>query len=273
MTARLGARPGGRVVSWGERALVVVLAALSSASADPDEYRLGPNDVVHLDVYGQKADLGGDYIVTSGGHVAVPFCGEGVPVALLTVLEAQDAIRDCLAVTLRDPQLKLTVVEHRSQRVELVGAVAKPGDYYLDGAISLRAMLARAGGVELERSTGVVAVVRGEERIELPLDQVGGETDTVRLQPGDVILVEQSEVVLVGGQVAKPGPIAFTDGMTVMQALLRAGDATPVANLAGSYILRDEEKIAVNIRKMRKGRGADFVLEPGDTLFVPESPL
>jgi polysaccharide export outer membrane protein len=197
-----------------------------------------------------------------------------VLVSELTVLEAQEAIRACLADgVLREPQLKLTMVDHRSQKVELVGAVAKPGEYFLDGEITLRAMLARAGGVELDRTTGVVAVVRGEERITMTLDQVGGDTDTVHLQPGDVILVEQSEVVLIGGQVAKPGPVAFTEGMTVTQALLRAGDATPVANLARSYILRDGAKIPVNIRKMRKGRGEDFALEPGDTLFIPESPI
>jgi hypothetical protein len=38
-------------------------------------------------------------------------------------------------------------------------------------------------------------------------------------------------------------------------------------------VLRGTDKIALNLRKIRRGKAADFLMEPGDKLFVPESPL
>lgn len=255
--------------------LGAVLLAVGVAAAQapaPADYHVGPRDVLHVDVYA-KADLSGEYAVTSDGEISFPFCGL-VRVADLTVIEAEQAIRTCLLDgVLVDPQLSIRVHEFRSQRVEVRGAVAKPGAYFLDGPTTLRQMLGRAGDVEIEQSTGVVAVLRGEERITITFSDINGAQGEMLLTADDVVLVDEGAVVLVGGQVAKPGPVAYTEGLTVTEALVRAGDATGVANLAASYVLRDGEKIEVNLRRIRKGRAADLLLQPGDQVVVPESPF
>ena len=52
-----------------------------------------------------------------------------------------------------------------------------------------------------------------------------------------------------------------------------AGGASKTANLRKAYVLRDGRKIAVGIQKVMKGDQDDFLLFPGDQLYIEESVL
>ena len=45
------------------------------------------------------------------------------------------------------------------------------------------------------------------------------------------------------------------------------------AMLKGAYIVRNGEKLPVNLRRIGDGRESDLVMQPGDQLFIKESPL
>jgi protein involved in polysaccharide export with SLBB domain len=79
--------------------------------------------------------------------------------------------------------------------------------------------------------------------------------------------------VWVGGEVQRPGSIGYVDGLTVTQALMKAGGPTGVARLSGAYLVRDGDRISVNLKRMLRGKDADFVMEPNDRLVIQESPL
>lgn len=248
-----------------------VLTTVRAVAGTTDEYRLGPGDVLKIEVIGQS--FGGQYVVGTLGTLTFPYC-EQVAVGGLSVAEAESALRACLLDgVLVDPQVSARIEEYHSQKVEIVGAVPKPGIVSLQGPTTLRTVLGLVGGVQSEQATGVVSVTRGEETFQIPISDLPGQAGDVRILAGDVVSVEEGQVVLVGGQVSKPGAISFNEGMTVREALLRAGGQTAVANLGASYVLRDGEKISVNLRRIQRGKAADLVLEPGDQLVVPESPI
>jgi hypothetical protein len=46
-----------------------------------------------------------------------------------------------------------------------------------------------------------------------------------------------------------------------------------VARLSGAYLVRDGDRISVNLKRMLRGKDADFVMEPNDRLVIQESPL
>jgi polysaccharide export outer membrane protein len=119
----------------------------------------------------------------------------------------------------------------------------------------------------------VVVTRPNGDRFQVPLDEIEGEPGRLLLGRGDVVSIDEGEVVYVGGEVAKPGAIGFVDGMTVTQALMKAGGPTPVAQLKGAYLLRAEDRIPVNLRRMLRGKDGDFTMEPGDRLVIRESPL
>jgi polysaccharide biosynthesis/export protein len=248
--------------------------AVPDGSPATTDYRIGAGDVVWVEVYGEA--FGGKFVVSSSGAIRFPYC-DVVEVGGRTVFEAEQRLRTCLADGyLNDPQLSVRIEEYKSQQVEVLGAVGKPGAYALQGETTLRSVIGQAGGIQADKTTGRVVVTRqGGERLVVLQDEVDGPGGGMVLQRGDVVSVEEGAVVYVGGEVQKPGAIGFIDGLTVTQALMRAGGPTGIARLRGAYLLREgeDDRISVNLRKMLRGKDADLVMKPGDRLVIQESPL
>jgi len=239
-----------------------------------DAYRIGPRDILSISVYGEE-DLTGKQPVTEDGHVFVPLLGE-VPVEGLTAQETARLLTERLADGyLVSPQVSVQVDEYLSQKVSVVGAVKQPGDYFLSGPTTLLDVIARAGNIDTERSAREVRVRRASgETVVVGIDALlsTGAGD-LPLRAGDVVTVPPGQFVYVAGEVEKPGAVVFWEGLTVTQALTKAGGPSETARLKGAYILRDGERIPVNLRRILEGREADIALEPGDQLFLKESPI
>ena len=68
---------------------------------------------------------------------------------------------------------------------------------------------------------------------------------------------------------------AFEDGMSVVQALTLAGgftkQAAPNSTSVTRHVSGQEVKMKVNVQDIALGKSANFKLEPGDIVYVPES--
>jgi polysaccharide biosynthesis/export protein len=91
-----------------------------------------------------------------------------------------------------------------------------------------------------------------------------------------VVLATMSpKKVYVTGGVRKEGPVPFTYGMTVMQAISEAGGLTDYAKRKRIYILRTENgveyRLDFNYDEVVKGvrMAQNYVLVPSDTVVVP----
>ena len=175
-----------------------------------------------------------------------------------------------------DPQVTVRVETFASRKVNVVGAVRKPGVIPLTGPTTLLDILSEAGGVVAERSSQEVQVKRartGEiEPLVVNLERLlsAGEGN-VTLEAGDVVYVPEGALVFVSGQVGKPGQVPWRDGLTVTQAMVAAGGPVRTANLRKAYILREGGRIEINLRRVMKGKDADVPIQQGDQLFVDES--
>jgi len=94
--------------------------------------------------------------------------------------------------------------------------------------------------------------------------------------PNVSVVISQihSKVIYLLGEVAKPGPVEMTSGMTLLSAIASAGGLTGYANSKKIYILRNDsgtqQKIPVNYKDALKGNGAfNVALKSGDTIVVP----
>jgi polysaccharide export outer membrane protein len=81
--------------------------------------------------------------------------------------------------------------------------------------------------------------------------------------------------VFILGKVTKPGPVAMTGPMTVLEALSSAGGLDKFANQSGIKVIRTtpqgQKAIDVNYDKLIRGQSleSNIVLMGGDTIVVP----
>ena len=250
-----------------------VLTASASAS-DTQEYRIGLGDKLNIVVHGHEEDFArAEFVVGGDGEVSFPFVGM-IHVKGLTAFEAERAVQNKLKDGyIHDPHVSVQILNFKSQSVDLIGAVKEPGVYPLEGPTTVRALLAIAGGINDAQSSGFVLVNRDEETVRLALGELDGAAGNYLLRGGDVVDVDQGTNIYLAGQVAQPGAVEFTDGLTASQALLLAGGPNEFGRLAGAYVVRDDKKIRVNLKRVLKGKDADVQLQPGDRIVVPLSAL
>jgi polysaccharide export outer membrane protein len=256
--------------------ILLVLGTLcgvaSAQGAEQGVYRIGPGDV--LDILVHDETFGGEYTVGPDGTTSFPYL-DRVHMAGLTLHEAEDELEAALRDgVLNFPQVSITVADYASQPVEVLGAVRKPGTYHLDGPTYLRSIIARAGGIATEKSSRRVRIThKNGDEVLVGLAELSGEAGALQLVAGDVVTVDEGVFIFISGEVKNPGAVSWNDGMSVTEALTLAGGETGIARLRGAYVLRDDEKIRVNIRRIRNNKTANLTLQPGDQLVVPESPL
>lgn len=250
--------------------------AQATGTADILTYPLGPGDELHVEVVGE-ADMTGNFRIGADGVVNIPYAGP-VKVQNLTVDAATDAIRGQLASTvLAHPQVVVTVQAFNARKVEVAGAVKTPGVYALQSSrTTVKEILVRAGGLQdlSAARAQIQREVAGQQQVvEIDLERIyrGDTTADVELRPGDHLYIPPAEAVFVDGQVQKPGAIAYRDGMTLTQAIAQAGSTLGTARTSGVYILRGNEKVPVNLKRILRGEEADVALRPSDRVYVPES--
>lgn len=86
-----------------------------------------------------------------------------------------------------------------------------------------------------------------------------------------------SKKIMVFGYVQKPGTFPFDDEMTVVQAITLAGGFAQFAAQNRVVVTRVQgdrtENHKVPVQDIGLGRAPTFFLQPGDTVFVPESAI
>jgi protein involved in polysaccharide export with SLBB domain len=123
---------------------------------------------------------------------------------------------------------------------------------------------------------GVVEVA-GKVPTEIEKEIQGRLADGYIKHPSVSVRVNEyrSKKVSVFGQVRSPGTFAFTDNMSVVEAISRAGGFTAMAKKNEVRITRgskgkDTTSIIVAVDDIGRGKAPNFLLRPGDVIFVPE---
>ena len=75
-------------------------------------------------------------------------------------------------------------------------------------------------------------------------------------------------VVNVGGQVNRPGPIAYQNNATILSMIVAAGGPTQAGAMKRVKITRGGKQFQVDLTQ-QKPKKQEFT-EPGDTIEVPE---
>jgi len=178
----------------------------------------------------------------------------------------------------------VTVFIKEYQKISIIGAVGKPGQYELVGPTTLLQVIAQAGGITAQAMDEIFVYRIGadgkQDIINIRIENLANGTPefNIELKPKDVISVpiDQTLNVFVYGEVKTPGVISFlrSKKITLLQAIAQAGGPTEWAKETKVLIKRkdktgNEIEIRVNLKSMISGKTSDIILEEGDIVIVP----
>jgi polysaccharide biosynthesis/export protein len=275
------------------------LRAMSGAARFSQDYLLGPGDVIEVTVFGIEDLKGKQLTLDSEGRISLPFINT-VQLMGLTSRESEVKISTLYeASVLKNPQVAVAVKDYRSQFINVLGAVFKPGTYQLTRRAFLVDALAMAGGLLAEkaeskafvhRASGTQAtpaeIVSGadkKESIEIDLVQLLEKGDislNVPIYAGDVVSVPErvARFYYVLGDVTRGGAYEMkkNENITLSQALASAGGLLVTAKTSKAAVIRQKpdgtsQQIPVDVKKVLKGESEDIVLTQNDVVFVPGS--
>jgi polysaccharide biosynthesis/export protein len=239
----------------------------------PPEYKLGPGDVLGLQLYGKQSQ---NYTlpVARDGTISFPELGP-IPVGGLGFGAVQNSLAQRVRQQMIGTQARVTLTDLRTLRVLVLGDAEKPGSYVLGGLSSVTNALFASGGVRRIGSLRTIEVKRDGQllrRLDLYDVLLNGDTSNdVRLQTGDVVFVPPVHtLVTIGGEVQRPAIYELTKEKTLAQLVSIAGGLSPEAD--GSVVT--VERVASNgsmaalMVDLTTPAGQNFPVQSGDTVRV-----
>ena len=238
--------------------------------ATPQNYRLGPGDVVFIDIYG-ASQKNVEATVTPDGTVVIEGFGP-VQVSGLTVAQANARLKSTLGARYQSSKVRLTVGQTKTIMVNVMGEVKTPGTYTLSAFASVFHALYMAGGTNDIGTLRNIKVYRNNKLVTTVdiYDYIlnGKLTGNVRLADNDVIVVGTYDcLVNVAGKVKRPMFYEMKKSESVGTVLKYAGGFTgdafkktvKVIRKAGSkYSIFNVGEFDVNT----------FKIEDEDSVFV-----
>ncbi len=183
--------------SLTQRALLMfllLLPAFSFAQETGLEYRIGPEDILHISVW-EEDSLDRKVLVRPDGGISFPLAGE-VQVSGRTPLEVQDEIRARLKRVLTNPQVNVAVDKISGYTVFVMGEVKKPGEFKMGRYVDIVQAITLAGGFTPYANSRDIKVLRRQDgrQVEYGFDfrsvsRGRNLQQNIILQSGDVVLI------------------------------------------------------------------------------------
>lgn len=160
------------------------------------EYRLGPNDVISVEVFGQCPEycvMG--RTVPPHARISYPLIREGIFVAGKTVEQVAAEVSAKLDEFIIDPKVTVTLDRAMSARYSVMGNVASPAVRVMDRKVSVYEAILESGGVTKNGDRSKVVVVSYGKDGRLTRKTVNlsamesGKAEMVYLSPGDQVFV------------------------------------------------------------------------------------
>ncbi len=159
-----------------------------------DDYQLGAGDFVQIVVW-KNEEVSGNFRVRPDGKFSMPLIGDILADGSTTDGVSMQ-VEQKLKLFIEAPYVSTIVVEAASNRIYILGEVANPGTYTMDGSLTVLQALALAGGFTQFAGKEKMVLVRGtgETQRNIPLRyskilRTPGEENNPVLKRGDTLVV------------------------------------------------------------------------------------
>jgi polysaccharide biosynthesis/export protein len=193
---------------WAQRSGTMSGDELASARTDADTpthsfagkphdegFVIGADDVLAVNVW-KEPDISRAVPVRSDGKISLPLVGE-VQASGETPKQLEVEIAKKLSTYISEPDVTVIVQEIKSQRINILGQVARPGSYLLTNSMTVLDAIAMAGGFRdfaKQKSIYVLRANADGTQVRLPFNYkevIKGKNaqQNVKLQPRDTVVI------------------------------------------------------------------------------------
>jgi polysaccharide export outer membrane protein len=267
--------------------LARVAALAHSARRGAGDYRVGPGDLLEVDVFDAN-ELRRTVRVRPDGSISLPLLGS-LDVSGQTTSDLERTLGERLGTEyLWNPQVSVFVKEYRAHPVSVLGEVNEPGVFYLQEPRTLVEILSEAGG--MTEKAGTLVHLRRRVRAPEPgqpefetvsvdlhthLSEDGSASDLL-LADDDTIYVPKGGFVFVEGAVQKPGVYPLQGEGSVLKAITMAGGLAFQASRSKVQVIRrrqgSPEILRVDLGGIETRPQQDVAVRDGDVVVVGSSP-
>ena len=240
----------------------------------PSDYRIGPGDLIEIQLFGQRNDsfsLG----ISREGMLRFPGIG---PINAFeqgtTFLELKNHLKEKIREHLGEGvQSSITLGAFRSIRIFLLGEVRKQGAYTVSALSTTINALLSCGGIKESGSLRKIQLKRAG-KIVSTLDLydllLRGDTSADKaLQPGDVIFVPVVEQqVTISGAVKRPAKYEIQGGETLSDIIDLSGGMTDRSVLDLIRLERLNADFRTIVKNLNYSEHKDFVISSGDLISI-----
>ena len=255
-----------------------------------EKYRIGFQDTLEIQVF-RHPELSQVVNVSPDGTILMPKIDRPIVAVCKTERELKADVETLYKSYLKNPFVNVRVAQQLSQPFAVIGAVEKPGSFYLNRKIRLLELLAFAGGPKIEKAGANIQVARignvsgcaentdsDDEVVFLSykIKNVLDGKENPWMQPGDIVSVLEVEQAYVVGNVKDPTKVPLKEPVTLTQAIAYAGGLASEALTSKVKIQRQQSgsplktETIYDLKDITSKKIADPVLEPNDIVEVPK---
>ncbi|HYU46711.1 MAG TPA: polysaccharide biosynthesis/export family protein [Terriglobales bacterium] len=168
--------------------------AIKSAASD-DSYVIGADDVLAISVW-KEPEVSRSVPVRTDGKISLPLIGE-LQAGGQTPRQLEQEIAKRLQSYISEPEVTVIVQDSKSQKINILGMVARPGAYLLTGSTTVLDAIAMAGGFkDFAKQKSIYVLRTGEGGTQKRLafnykEVIKGKNpeQNIRLLPRDTVVV------------------------------------------------------------------------------------
>ncbi len=214
------------------------------------------------------------------------------------VIDINQSIYDSFIPSNGDVIVASEILDRYENRVNISGAVFRPGTYELTEGLTLSGLIKKAQGVKENYFSNRGLIVRLQNNLapttlSFNVDEVLKGTNDIPLQREDQVIIQdifsmrEKRTIQILGEVQKPGEYEFTDNMTLKDVIFEAGGFNEAASesfieLARRHNYEESNQMSDEIVKLYQfnidrelkldSKGESFVLLPFDYIYVRKAP-
>jgi polysaccharide biosynthesis/export protein len=262
------------------------------AQLENEQYRIGFQDTLEVQVF-RHPDLNQRVSVRANGTISLFRLEEPIVAVCKTERELAKEIAAAYKKDyLRNPEVNVVVADQKSQSYAVIGAVQKPGNYFINRPVRLLELLAFAGGQTEDAGSRILVARTGSTSscsafrdinadadiplLDFKLKDVLELKENLVLRPGDIVSVMVADIVYVYGNVNKQGQVEMKEPLTLTQAIASAEGLKPASDKDSVRVMRqkpgslEREELVYSLKDINQRKIQDPYLEPNDVVAVGE---